>query len=239
MRRPDRSRRDALVIVAKYPTPGKVKTRLGATIGNQRAADLYAAFLRDLRTRFAAAATMSGYDLIWACVPTETSMTTRLGTTATILPQRGHDFAERLYNICRDVAARGYRHTAILGSDAPQVAAATVVQAFHALMTADVVVGPAEDGGYYLIGVKNRPVPPDLFTGIEMSTERVLRETLARVGQLGLTYTQLATTFDVDTELDLMRLAHVLDRAPLLAPHTSYLLRTILAEATLADRGRR
>ncbi|HET8906311.1 MAG TPA: TIGR04282 family arsenosugar biosynthesis glycosyltransferase [Ktedonobacterales bacterium] len=239
MKASNHARRDALVIVAKHPTPGQVKTRLGATIGLDRSAGLYAAFLRDLRARFTVAAATSGYDLIWACAASDTPMTALLGADATILQQRGNDFAERLYNSCRDVATLAYRRTVILGSDSPHVPAETITQAFHALAGFDVVLGPAEDGGYYLVGVNNWPEPPNLIRGIEMSTERVLRETLARVGRLGLTHTLLDATFDVDTEADLSRLAHALDTAPCLAPVTQAVLHAILAERALTDRGRR
>jgi rSAM/selenodomain-associated transferase 1 len=230
---------DALVIVAKYPAPGAVKTRLGATIGLDRSAGLYAAFLRDLHARFTVAAATSGYDLIWACAASDTPMSTVLGANSVVLLQRGNDFAERLYNCCRDVAALSYRRTVVLGSDSPHVPTKAVTLAFHALARFDVVLGPAEDGGYYLVGVNNWPEPPDIFRGITMSTERVLRETLERVDRLGLTHMTLEATFDVDTEADLLRLAHALDTAPHLAPCTRALMQTIRAAGALADRGHR
>jgi uncharacterized protein len=227
-------RRDALVIVAKYPSPGRVKTRLGATIGYEQSARLYGAFLRDLAERFSLAALVDGYDLLWACVEDAATMAPILGTDARIIVQRGDDFAERLYHICRDVAARGYTRTVILGSDSPQAPGAAIAEAFAALRDAnvDVVLGPADDGGYYLVGLWNQPAPPDLFTGITMSTPLVFTQTLERARSLGLAVRVAPTTFDVDCEADLLRLAHALDALPTLAPRTHKLLKNLLTRMT-------
>jgi rSAM/selenodomain-associated transferase 1 len=226
--------RDALVIVAKYPAPGRVKTRLGATIGYEQAALLYGAFLRDLAERFSQTAVVDGYDLLWACVDDAATMAPILGAEARIIVQRGDDFAERLYHICCDVAARGYTRTAILGSDSPQVPGATIAEAFAALRdaSADVVLGPADDGGYYLVGLWNQPAPPDLFTGITMSTPLVFTQTVERARSLSLAVRVAPTTFDVDCEADLLHLAHALDAAPTLAPRTLKLLRDLLPRLT-------
>ncbi|MGE5335010.1 MAG: TIGR04282 family arsenosugar biosynthesis glycosyltransferase [Nitrososphaerota archaeon] len=228
-------RRDALVIVAKYPAPGRVKTRLGATIGYERSALLYCAFLQDLAERFARAASADGYDLIWACVEDAAAMAPILGTDAQVIAQRGSDFAERLYHICCDVAALGHARTVILGSDSPHVSGAAIAEAFASLRDADVVLGPADDGGYYLVGLWNRPAPPDLFTGITMSTSLVFAQTLERAHVLGLAVRQAPVTFDVDSEADLLRLAHTLDASPALAPRTHDLLKRWPAAVGGAD----
>ena len=225
-------RRNALVIVAKYPSPGRVKTRLGATIGYEQSALLYGAFLQDLAERFSQTALVDGYDLLWACVEDAATMAPILGVDARIIVQRGDDFAERLYHICRDVAARGYTRTAILGSDSPQVTGAAIAEAFASLRGADVVLGPADDGGYYLVGLWNQPAPPDLFTGITMSTPLVFTQTVKRARSLGLAVRLAPTTFDVDCEADLLRLAHALDALPALAPRTHELLKAVLTRMT-------
>jgi uncharacterized protein len=221
-------RRDALVIVAKYPRPGHVKTRLGATIGFEQSARLYHAFLRDLDERFTQAATAGGYDLIWACADDPALMACLLGPEARMISQRGGEFAERLYHICCNCAALGYARTIILGSDSPQAPAAAVTRAFTRLESADVVLGPADDGGYYLVGLRNHPTPPDIFTGIVMSTSQVFAQTLERADTLGLSVRLIEATFDIDTEEDMVRLAHTLDASPALAPHTHALLATLL-----------
>jgi uncharacterized protein len=225
-------RRDGLVIVAKYPAPGRVKTRLGATIGYEQSALLYGAFLLDMAERFSQTALVDGYDLLWACVDDAATMAPILGAEARIILQRGDDFAERLYHICCDVAARGYERTAILGSDSPQAPGAAIAKAFASLRGADVVLGPADDGGYYLVGLWNQPAPPDLFTGITMSTPLVFTQTVKRARSLGLAVRLAPTTFDVDCEADLLRLAHALDAAPALAPRTHMLLKDLLTRMT-------
>ena len=224
----------ALVIVAKYPRPGHVKTRLGASIGFEQSARLYGAFLRDLTERFTTASAHDSYHLIWACADDPTLMESILGHGKRMIRQRGEDLAERLYAICCDTAALGYERTIILGSDSPHVPAAAVTDALALLESADVALGPAEDGGYYLVGIRNQPTPPDIFTGVTMSTSAVLAETLERVAALGLSAQFIKTTFDVDTEADMIRLAHLLDASPTLAPHTHELLRELAATSVKA-----
>lgn len=233
----DERRRDALVIVAKYPAPGRVKTRLGATIGYKQSALLYGAFLQDLAERFSQTALVDGYDLIWACVEDAQTMVPILGTDAQIIVQRGDDFAQRLYHICCDVAARGYARTIILGSDSPQAPSEAIAEVFASLRDADVdvVLGPADDGGYYLVGLCNHPTPPDLFTGIAMSTPLVFAQTLDRAHSLGLAVRLAPTDFDVDSEADLLRLAHALNASPGLAPRTHTLLMEWLIPVESAD----
>ncbi|HEV8191806.1 MAG TPA: TIGR04282 family arsenosugar biosynthesis glycosyltransferase [Ktedonobacterales bacterium] len=215
---------DALVIVAKYPEPGRVKTRLGATLGYERSAALYRAFLLDLAERFTAAEHAGRFDLYWACPPGARPLGEVVGRSARIFAQRGDDFAERLRNISCDMHAAGYRRLVILGSDSPHVSAETVADAFAALDQSDISIGPAFDGGYYLIGLPLTPEPPDLFSGIVMSTATVYAETATRAAALGLTLTTLAPTSDVDEISDLSRLRALLaasnDGASPLCPRT-------------------
>jgi hypothetical protein len=203
-------RRDALAIVARYPRPGQVKTRLGAGIGADAAARLYAAFLHDLAARFTAAAAREGYALVWAHAPGAGDLREHVGRGAWLLAQRGDDFADRLDGIARDLAAAGFRRIVIVSSDSPHLPAARVRDAFTALERADVALGPATDGGYYLIGLHATPTPPDLMRGITMSTPRVLDDTLRRAASLHLRVALLSTTFDVDERSDLPTLARAL-----------------------------
>lgn len=229
---------DALVIVAKYPEPGVVKTRLAAYIGAQAATRLYGAFLGDLAQRFSAAQARDGYALRWACAPGKRpleALRAFVGDGDDIVPQRGVDFADRLYSIACDTRAAGYRRLVIISSDSPHLPADVVADAFAALDVADVVLGPAEDGGYYLIGLPlygvydDADMPPDLFRGIEMSTETVCAETYSRARDLGLTIGLLAPTFDVDEAPDLARLWGVLGHAhERLAPRTRLALASLL-----------
>jgi rSAM/selenodomain-associated transferase 1 len=220
---PERAVPRALAIVAKYPHPGAVKTRLAATLGAVEAAGLYRAFLRDLAARFARTARREGYTLVWARSPGPGDLREVVGSAGRLLVQRGDDFAERLYHVCADLGAASYQRVVVIGSDSPHLPAAWVRRAFEALDRCDAVLGPAQDGGYYLAGLHAAPAPPDLFRGIHMSTPRVFAETLQRAAGLQLNVKLLPVTFDVDEAADLRRLAQALGRpGPLAAasPHT-------------------
>jgi rSAM/selenodomain-associated transferase 1 len=222
----------ALTIVAKYPEPGLVKTRLAAAVGADVAAALYRAFLADLAKRFTRAARRDGYSLIWAQAPGSGDLRDIAGADARVLAQRGDDFAARLHNICADLASTGIRELVVMSSDSPHLPADWVRLAFAAVARGRVALGPAMDGGYYLIGLRTDPPLPDLFSGIEMSTERVLVETRARAASLGLAVDLLPTTFDVDEVGALSRLAQALAKpGPRAAPSP----RTRAALAALAS----
>jgi rSAM/selenodomain-associated transferase 1 len=242
---------DALVIVAKYPEPGAVKTRLAALIGAERAASLYRAFLGDLAERFGAAHCADGYHLRWACAPglrPPSALRGIVGAESVVFAQRGDDFAARLYHIACDARTAGYRRLVIMSSDSPHLPTSAVAAAFAALVTSDVALGPAEDGGYYLIGLRldgsragsrerlacsldALDAPPDLFRGIGMSTATVCAETLERAHALGLAPTLLAPTFDVDEAPDLARLWDALRHADeRLAPRTRLALAGLLPQ---------
>jgi rSAM/selenodomain-associated transferase 1 len=199
-----------LAIVARFPEPGRVKTRLAATIGDEDASSIYRAFLVDLAARFSEAARHDGYGLIWAQAPGLGDLRTIVGLGTHVIAQRGSDFAERLHNVCCDLAAMGSHEIVIIGSDSPHLPAAWVANAFGMVARGEVALGPAEDGGYYLIGVPALPAVPDLFQGIQMSTEHVLDDTRERAASLGLSVGMLPTTFDVDKAEALVRLAHAL-----------------------------
>ncbi len=213
--------RVALVIMARYPAVGKVKTRLARTIGAQRACDLYQAFLRDLGHRFSG----GRRELIWAFHPPESDFAARIGATARCLPQAGNGLAQRMHNCFRRLCAEGYEKVILIGADAPHVHDEWLDQAERALDSADVVLGPSDDGGYYLIAMRQ---PHDVFTGIAMSTARVLAETVAKAEAAALKIALLTQTFDVDEAEDLARLRRLLadgSRPHPRLPHTAALLR--------------
>lgn len=216
----------ALAIVARYPEAGKTKTRLARAIGNEEAAELYRAFLTDLARRFAGAS----FDLHWAFTPPAINYQSFVATLAPMqarymacFPQQGDDFGTRLHNVFRQTAARNYPYTVLIGSDSPHICRETVAQARVALDEADVVLGPAEDGGYYLIAMRE---PHDVFSGIPMSTDVVLRMTIELARSQGLSVRLLEPLFDVDELPDLQRLARALEEDAALAPVTAAYLAT-------------
>jgi uncharacterized protein len=253
---------DTLVIVAKYPEPGMVKTRLGVVIGAGRAAALYSAFLRDLAARFDTPD--APWTVRWACAPDARppeALRAIVGPRAHVFSQRGENFAERLYHTCEDARALGARRLAIMGSDSPQIGTKLIAEAFAALdetrrrstrrsrapwpiplASHDLAISAAEDGGYSLIAfaLPDPPdAPPDLFRGITMSTATVLAETEARAAALGLRVARLEPTFDVDEVADLGRLWTALRATPSLAPRSyAALAGLIAAPLQRAEQGR-
>jgi rSAM/selenodomain-associated transferase 1 len=210
--------KQALFIMARLPIAGQTKTRLGAAIGTEAAASLYRAFLRDLGERFTWAAARDGYDLYWFYAAPDgvgdEIFAAQVPAGGTLLRQEGQDFAARLWHGFQTLGARGYKRIVVIGSDSPHLPAAWVTRAFEALAAHDVVIGPAEDGGYYLLGQRVQGTPIDLFSGITMSTATVCAETLARASAAGLSVAQTPATFDIDESDDLERLRQALREAP-------------------------
>lgn len=209
--------RAALFIVARLPIPGQTKTRLAAGIGPQSATDLYAAFLRDLDDRFGAAGASEGYDLCWfvSLPPGRDLDAFRAFAPSGQLYLRQADEADlgtRLWQGFTALNARGYQRIVVLGSDSPHIPAAAVRAAFQVLDTVPAVIGPAADGGYYLLG--QRGTPHDLFTSVPMSTPEVYARTLTCAASLGLTLGHIPDSFDVDALADLDRLQAALRMAP-------------------------
>ncbi|MGZ6389719.1 MAG: TIGR04282 family arsenosugar biosynthesis glycosyltransferase [Ktedonobacterales bacterium] len=229
--------RRALFVVVRVPTCGMTKTRLGQGIGHDAATALYAAFVQDLGIRLTRAARRDGYDLYWFYTDPATegiaALERLLPPGSTLLPQIGADLGERLLHGFRTLQARGYDEIAVLGSDSPHIPAAWIHEAFDALATDDLVLGPACDGGYYLLALHARPEIDDLFTGITMSTPSVCAETVERANRLGRTLRLARKTFDVDEPENLQTLHSALSAAPSAeadpAPATYALLQYLLA----------
>ncbi|HYC21668.1 MAG TPA: TIGR04282 family arsenosugar biosynthesis glycosyltransferase [Candidatus Bathyarchaeia archaeon] len=197
-------RRDVLLIFARYPAPGAVKTRLARTIGAEAAAALYGAFLADLARRFG----RGRMAVRWLVAPPDPGLAALLGLRrASCREQSGEDLGARMHEAFRSMRKAGWRRVAIIGSDSPQIPLATVERAFALLDGADLVLGPAEDGGYYLIAMRE---PHDVFAGIEWGSRSVLRATRARALRLGLRVAELEPSFDVDRKADLERLRKLL-----------------------------
>lgn len=203
--------------MAKRPAAGQTKTRLCPPLAPQQAAELYECFLRDtLATlrRVPAVRRVIGY------LPEGAEPYFReLAPDFDLSPQRGANLGERLDNLLTAALADGASRAIVLGSDSPTLPFEYVDQAFTLLDAHDVVLGPADDGGYYLIGL--REARPRLLREVTMSTPFVLRDTLAVAEELGLRVALLPGWYDVDTVDELHRLRAELAAAPAeIAPHT-------------------
>jgi rSAM/selenodomain-associated transferase 1 len=199
--------RAALVVLAKHPIPGRVKTRLASAIGAKPACELYDAFVRDLAARLR----RGRLDVWWAYSPA-TAPFGALVRSRRCFPQRGADLGARIHHAIARVARATRGPVIAIGADAPHVSLRELRRAAGLLARrVDVVIGPARDGGYYLIGVR-RPSRA-LFTAVPWSTASVLAATRRRCRALRLRVATVAPGFDVDAVEDLRALArHVRTR---------------------------
>jgi rSAM/selenodomain-associated transferase 1 len=195
--------RSALVVMARSPQSGEVKTRLARDLGAECALRLYRAFLHDIDARFAA----GRRTLVWAFDPPDADFAVQAGTAARCMPQRGEHLGERMWNVFQALCDEGFDRVIIIGADVPHVRDEWLDEAEMRLGVADVVLGPSDDGGYYLVAMR---APHDIFAGIAMSTQRVLAETLRKATAGGLRVHLLPRSFDVDQGCDLVQLRELL-----------------------------
>ena len=193
----------ALVIMAKEPSVGRTKTRLCPPLTPEQAAALYKALLRDT---IGLVAGLEDVQLVIAVTPPEAvDVFRRWSPPGTmLLPVTGIDIGDCLTQVLGHLLASGHDGAMALNSDGPTVPQRHLRQAVAQQEKADVVLGPGEDGGYYLVGLKEPH--PGLFQGIDWSTERVMSQTLARAEALGLSVSLLPAWYDIDTAADLDRL---------------------------------
>jgi rSAM/selenodomain-associated transferase 1 len=221
---------DCVIVLAKAPRPGEVKTRLATepTIGPEGAARLAEAFLRDT---LAACAAVRGAETVVCFAPNSSEREFRaLAPRVRLVAQVEGDLGARLAAAFADAFERGAARAVAVGTDAPPVGAERLERALAMLAEADVVLGPAEDGGYDLIALRRRA--PGLFHGIAWSTTAVFEQTLARARVQGLSVATLESTFDVDRLEDLERLRQLTVSGETHCPHTERVL------ADLARDGR-
>ncbi len=184
--------------MAKEPVPGQVKTRLSPELTPQEAANLYRCFLQD---SIAEMGTIDGIDRAIAYAPTTARATfaALADDRFRLFPQQEVELGQRMLTIFKEQTAQGYRAVCIMDSDSPDLPKAVVLETFR-LLTAgktDVVLGPCNDGGYYLLGMKYPH--PELLTGIPWSTADVLSATMQTAKKIGLQVALLQPWDDIDT----------------------------------------
>ena len=203
-----------MVIFAKAPIPGQVKTRLCPPLTPDEAASLHGSFVldalersRDEKTQGRVTLNRVPLDRFVACLPSASHVFFKIIAErhgVQLLDQIGEDLGARMDQAFREIFAREYQRVLVVGTDLPSLPGACYTQAFSLLADHDLVLGPSLDGGYYLIGLR-RPVP-ELFVGIPWSTDRVFALTRAKAEALGLKTGLLPTWRDVDTIDDLLAL---------------------------------
>lgn len=206
---------NVLLVVAKRPEPGRTKTRLHGEFSPAEAAEIYRCLMMDT---FRLMTQVPEVKPVVAYTPDDARDYFRQIAPAhfELHPQRGPHLGDRLPNALEHYLAQpGVQRSVIMNSDGPTLPVACLVEAFTALATNEVVLGPDRDGGYYLIGMSR--LHRGLFADVTWSTERVMDETLANARRLGLRVHVLPTWYDVDFGEDLK---HLLAEGPLAAPQT-------------------
>jgi rSAM/selenodomain-associated transferase 1 len=201
----------AIVIMAREPEPHKVKTRLTPPLDPVTASKIYHGFLMDKieqvegikeADHFVAYTPESSRYFFESIIPPD----------FTLLPQKGKDLGERLANICDTLFENGYVKIVMMDSDTPNLPSSYITDGLESLKKTDLVLGPCEDGGYYLIGLSSNM--PQIFQGIPWSTSNVTEVTMRKAQALGKKIFLLEKWYDVDTISDLRRLKSELDAYP-------------------------
>jgi len=188
-----------LLIFARHPELGRVKTRLAATIGAEAALAVYQELLH--RTRLAADGLTDVHKTVWFAEATATPNLASMWLGYEQALQPNGDLGQKMQEAFKQAFAQGAAAAVIIGTDCPGFTTTLLAEAFQALTTHELVVGPAADGGYYLLGMSSLQV--DLFRDKPWSTAEVLPATLADAANLGLSVALLPTLRDVDTADDL------------------------------------
>lgn len=210
-----------LVIMAKAPRPGTVKTRLADSLPAPAVTELYRCLLEDT---ISLARSLDDVDVAIMCPATDVvDLEQFAGNGARIVAQKGEGLAAGLSSVFTHFTATGYQRVIAFNSDSPHLPPTILKKAFDALSSHDVVVGPTHDGGYYLVGASASH--PELFKGDRMGTSNALESLLARARALRLSVHLSDIFYDIDVAADLTRLAAELRFAPARAPRTAAWLR--------------
>jgi rSAM/selenodomain-associated transferase 1 len=206
-----------LVIMAKAPRPGAVKTRLTPGLSPEAVTSFYCCLLDDT---LALARSLGDVEVAIMCPQTDVNELARLaGKDVSVVPQQGEGLAAGLISVFAHFAGDHPRRTIAFNSDSPHLPRSILEGAFETLATHDVVVGPTDDGGYYLVGAKASH--PALFARDGMGTSSALERLLSRARALELSVGFSDPFYDIDVAEDLTRLAAELRLDPMRAPRTA------------------
>jgi rSAM/selenodomain-associated transferase 1 len=206
-----------LVIMAKAPRPGAVKTRLSGSLSPAAVTNFYCCLLRDTLTL---ARSLSDVEVAIMCPDSDVDEMLHLaGNDVNVVAQRGEGLAAGLTSVFAHFADDHQRQTIAFNSDSPHLPRPILENAFEALAVHDLVVGPTHDGGYYLVGAKAGY--PTLFARDGLGTSNALERLLSRARTLQLSVGFADPFWDIDVAGDLARLAAELELAPAKAPRTA------------------
>jgi len=206
-----------LVIMAKAPRVGSVKTRLAVNLSTQQAAELYGCFLNDT---IALAQSLHQIEIAIMCPASDVEELSRaVAEEVRIVPQTGQGLAAGLDSVFANFTSPAHQLVIAFNSDSPHLPASVLQGAFNSLETYDLVVGPTHDGGYYLVGAKASR--PGLFASDGMGTASAFERLLKRARTMKLSVRLTDPFYDVDIAEDLGKLADELRLAPARAPQTA------------------
>lgn len=206
-----------LVIMAKAPRAGAVKTRLTPSLSHETVASFYRCLLEDT---LALGRSLSGVEVAMMCPASDAFELAQLaGNEANVVAQRGEGLAAGLISVFEHFSEDPRRRIIAFNSDSPHLPRSVLEDAFETLAAHDVVVGPTHDGGYYLVGAKSSR--PTLFANDGMGTSSALERLLLRARALELSVGYAPPFYDIDVSDDLTQLAEELRLAPARAPRTA------------------
>ena len=215
------NQRPVLVIMAKAPRPGSVKTRLTSRFSPEAVTSLYRCLLEDT---LSLAQSLEDVQVAVMCPDSDVTELAQLaGSEVTVVGQMGSGLAAGLTSVFAHFEVDGRRRVIAFNSDSPHLPPSVLQSALGMLTSHDLVVGPTQDGGYYLVGAK--AVHPQLFSSDGMGTSTALDMLLSNASALNLSVGLTEPFYDIDVADDLTRLADELREAPARAPRTAMLLR--------------
>ena len=194
---------DAVIIFLRAPIRGRVKTRLARTLGEGKATEFYQLCVDATIDEIGSLTQTAEKHIFYADPEPEYRVKRYVGRGFKISFQEGKDLGERLYNSFRSVLGGGMKKAVIVATDVPDLTADVIVKAMDSLDSSDLVIGPSQDGGYYLIGMS--ALHPELFQGIDWGSDMVCQQTLEASQINGLKVKLLPRLIDIDTREDLIR----------------------------------
>ena len=191
-----------VLLFVRAPQRGRVKTRLAARLGADKTLALYRCFVEDIMATLNAG--LYQPSIFYTPKDQKSVVQAWLGRNYHCLPQSGSNLGERMYQALRHIFHEPVKRAVLIGSDIPDLSTGIIAEAFAALQESDVVIGPAKDGGYYLIGFQKDALSGDVFNGMEWGTNQVFQQTLVQLQHANLSYHILPICQDIDTYEDLM-----------------------------------
>ncbi|GAB2634621.1 TIGR04282 family arsenosugar biosynthesis glycosyltransferase [Belliella aquatica] len=198
----------ALIVFQKNPVLGKVKTRVAATLGEEKALEIYMQLLQHTYSMINRLQNIDTF--IYFSEELESGIDNSFLDNVQFRVQNGFDLGSRMKNAFEQVLGEGYGKAVVIGTDCPGITTAIIHEAFEKLALADVVFGPAMDGGYYLLGLKTMDI--NLFDEMTWSHQNVLSDSIKRLNLEEQTFTLLEMLSDIDNEADWEKYKHLISQ---------------------------